>query len=303
MSDTDDDQVTNGKIQMKHITINLPQQTTIRRLYGDEGGDETVDEWQEEIRRAWAASKITSPSGRLDVILSNIGPAVKAEIRAMTEEDRKDAEKVLAQIARVFGEGRSPQQLLQVLFAVRQHPGEKARSFANRLQGAFDAVQRRQKILGDRIEEEKVLSQALIDSVRDPVLSSTLRQMMSTTPGLSFRDLREVSIRWANDDHQAHQVSHAVAATPAPAYTPPPTASLAAAPTAAPQASALEGLLATLIDKQMTLIDKIDKLSGAQTRQERHYRRNNGRCYKCDKPGHIARNCTATETGNAKPLQ
>ena len=101
-------------------------------------------------------------------------------------------------------QGRSPQQLLQVLFAVRQHPGEKARSFANRLQGAFDAVERRHKILGDRIEEEKVLSQALIDSVGDPVLSSTLRQMMFTTPGLSFRDLREVSIRWANDDHQAH---------------------------------------------------------------------------------------------------
>ena len=59
----------------------------------------------------------------------------------------------------------------------------------------------------------------------------------------------------------------------------------------------------TLIDKQVTLIDKIDKLSGAQTRQERPYRRNNGRCYKCDKPGHIARNCRATGTGNAKPLQ
>ena len=191
MSVASDDEV----VRVKDIRISLNREKTIRRFYGDEDDvGEAVEEWQEEIRRAWTTQGLEKDE-KLGLLKSCIGPLVKAELRAASQDDREDPEKALNLIVREFGEERSPTELLQHLLSLFQEPEEKIRTYANRLQAAFDALNRREVALGDRPTEEKVLVQHFLSSVRDPVLASTLRERLHQNKGLKFRDLREVAIR------------------------------------------------------------------------------------------------------------
>ena len=66
--------------------------------------------FREQIHRAWTNTPGITDQQRIDVILENIGPNVRGEIKCLPRVDREDLHKLLAAIVSIFGERRTPAQ-------------------------------------------------------------------------------------------------------------------------------------------------------------------------------------------------
>ncbi|GFO36009.1 hypothetical protein PoB_006251400 [Plakobranchus ocellatus] len=96
----------------------MERERCIIRFYGDEPA--AASEFEEEIRLAWATIPAPNHQHRLDILLSNVDPIVKAELRFQPQDVQKGIEKALGVILEVFGKRRTPAQLLQNLLTLRQ---------------------------------------------------------------------------------------------------------------------------------------------------------------------------------------
>ena len=93
---------------------------------------------------------------RLDLILSNVGPKVKAEVCCLKADVQTDPEQVLASIVQSFGESRSSSMLLQALLMTTQRQGESVRDYSHRDKEAYDKlIISRQLTLGEVATQEK----------------------------------------------------------------------------------------------------------------------------------------------------
>ena len=265
MSDSEESEDADEYIQLKDLRFYLPRERPIKKLYGDERDDgQTVEEWQEEVRWAWRSQRLDKQE-KLELIHQNIGPLVKAELRAASEKVRNSPSKVLDLISREFGEVRSPTELYLAFLNIRQEIGESARLYANRLLSAFDRLQKRQSALKDRPADEKVLVQQYVRTVRDPVLASTLREKLHQKPNVEFRELRETAIRWSNDDSHSIQVAATSVCYPDPfphVSNNPTIPQLPIHPDSSPAPAVNTTLLEGLVS---AVIGKLDVLASMQT--------------------------------------
>ncbi|GFO26978.1 hypothetical protein PoB_005348300 [Plakobranchus ocellatus] len=79
----------------------IERERRITRFYGDDPA--AALEFEEEIRRAWATMPAPNHQHRLDILFSNIGPTVRAELRCHPQDVQRDPEKALGVILEVFG--------------------------------------------------------------------------------------------------------------------------------------------------------------------------------------------------------
>ena len=243
MSDSEQSEDADEYVRVKDLRFHLQRERPVRKLYGDEADDgQTVEEWQEDVRWEWRSQRLDK-QGKLELIHQHIGPLVKAELRASPEKVRNNPSKALNLIAREFGEVRSPTELYLAFLNMRQEIGESARLYANRLQAAFDKLQKRQSALKDRPADEKVLVQQYVRTVRDPVLASTLREKLHNKPNVEFRELREMAIRWSTSIHHTDPFPH-FSSNPTIPQLPIPSDSSPAVNT-----KLLEGLVSAVISK------------------------------------------------------
>ena len=82
------------------------------------------------------AQPTLSSRRRLDLILNNVGPKVKAEGCCLEADVRTDPEQVLAAIVQSFGESRSSSMLKQALLMTTQRQGESVRDYFHRAKEA-----------------------------------------------------------------------------------------------------------------------------------------------------------------------
>ncbi|GFR60062.1 hypothetical protein ElyMa_001812300 [Elysia marginata] len=71
----------------------------ITKFYGD---DASLARELEEVRRVWAAAPNLNADHRLDILLSNVGPTVKAELRCQPSYMQEDPEKVLKAVLKMM---------------------------------------------------------------------------------------------------------------------------------------------------------------------------------------------------------
>ena len=112
------------------------------RHFDGEDGPLRVLEFEEEVQIAWSFIG-EDPTRRRHLILENIGPVVKAELRCRDHVADETPQQLLDLIVKAFGEKRSPLRLLQVVLEQRQSTGE-VHAFSLRLKHHFDNLIRRQ---------------------------------------------------------------------------------------------------------------------------------------------------------------
>ena len=153
-------------------------------------------EFEEQVRRAWTVIG-TNPTLRRQLILSNVGPVVRDELRCQDPDAQKTPEELLELILEVFGETRSPIQLLQVLLEQRQSKGE-FRAFSIRLRQHYDALIRRQRQLKQAPLEEFWVRDMLVQGSSDVDLRRHLQERIRVSPDMSFYAVRQVALDYLN---------------------------------------------------------------------------------------------------------
>ena len=254
--------------------ILVERERRIPKFYGDD--PTAAVEFGEEIRRAWAPLPLNSQAQRLNVLLGSVGPTVRAELRCQPREVQDDPEKALAVILDVFGERRTPAQLLQSLLTHQQLLPETVRAFSHRCQATYLALVQRQEALGEVPYQERLLRDHFVSNLRDQTLVRFLRDSLHQTPDQTFGAIRETAIRWADDGRTEVTVAPVAVNTAASPSSAPP-------PTAGPN---LEAVLASLVQK-------MDQLINVQRQPRRDRRDKDGQrlCFRCGKPGHLKRDC------------
>ena len=92
----------------------LARETKVARFMGHGEESSRAELFQEQIHRSWANTPGITDRQRIDVIMENIGPNVRGEVKCLPRADREDPHKLLGAIVNIFGERRTPAQLRHV---------------------------------------------------------------------------------------------------------------------------------------------------------------------------------------------
>lgn len=256
----------------------IERERVISKFYGDDPSE--CAQFEEEIRRAWSISP-RDKRHQMDILKTNVGPLVRAEIACMEEDKKGDPESVLKMILARFGEARSTNELLQVLVAITRRPNERVMEFSHRCKAAFTDLTARQKALGESVFQEALLINHFVRNIADRSLTKHLREKLSANPEWSFAKIREAALTWAADD-EVEGTSGSAAVNSSQLATEQGSTS-----------SRLESMMMAMLERMDALLQKKE---AHQEQKEPQNRRRRGLCYRCHKPGHFARDCT--QAGN-----
>ena len=202
----------------------VERERVIPTFFGDDPTQ--APRFEEDIRRAWATVATGDTRQRMDIVLSNVGARVRAEVSCLEDETRRNPEDVLKHILNRFGERRSTDELLHQLMTIEQRPSETVMGYSHRTKAAFDALIKRQASVGEAPCPETLLRNRFARSVADRQLARHLRAMVLEKPDISFNALRESAMLWAEEEEPL--VTQAAAVEMSAKTTPPPDPAIAA---------------------------------------------------------------------------
>ena len=134
------------------------------------------------------------------------GPARK-EVKYAANEDVQDADGVFQKLRREYGETRTATEILDLFHARYQKDRESLRDYSLALLGLIDrALSKNPDCVPNR---DQLLKEKFSLKVRDKNLRQHLKDKIRQQPNLTFMELREEAIFWAEEDTpKGHQVGH-----------------------------------------------------------------------------------------------
>ena len=265
---------------MAEKVIYIEKECRIRPFFG-----ERVLEFEEEIRRAWKGLGEDNVR-KLDVITSNLSPAVKVELSCHDQTAQTDPEQLLKLVISIYGESRSSLQLLNSLLQQQQQPGEDVRSFSHRLKTQFDALVRRQEQLEEAVQPESTLRDQFMLGLRDVGLRRLLRQTLKTNKTASFQAIRAAALDYVLEGDDACLAT--AAATQSAGVQPSQATTCSSLEETIPQLvqaiTSMQTVMAGMMAKMDRLLDDRPVVPPRRNPRE-------DRCYGCNEKGHFRRNC------------
>ena len=227
----------------------------------------TVQEWISDVRSQLALHQ-WAPKKQAAFIQDHLGGNAKKEILGRGSAVADNPEKILAALEKVFGDGDTLPLLQQQFFSYRQKPKEDLIECSLRLVELYDRIIKFDAAYGSC--RDSSLKGRLAEAVLDEGLQRELRRLNTESPKLSFFDLRDRAIAWlgTNPGRREVQLNEAKAEDTV-------------------QIKILE-LLERQQEQLKSQQEQIDSLVKSQKRDRR--------CYTCNKPGHLARDCKTTKT-------
>lgn len=265
----------------------VQKEVAIRKFYGDDS--DRAEDFEEEIRRAWASLPVATEGQKLDILLANIGPMVRSELRCQGAAIQKNAELTLGVIMKAFGDTRSTACLMQDFLSTRQD-SSCTRVFSHKIKAAFDRLVKKQSAVKEPPTSELLLRDQFVNQLNDRHLSSYLREQTHNDPLLTFHDVRDVALRWAGNEASGPRASAAAVSAP-----PPPLSSEDASSSSSSRLDRLEKMMEQLMRKvgEGSVERQGDRLWMQGRRQQRRGFDERGRrvCFRCGDHRHILRQC------------
>ena len=296
----------------KQRVVVLPRERRLKKFSGKKTDNEqTVEDFVDEIKAVFKAREM-SPGEQADFIKSHLEGPAKEETKIYSAKDRDDPDRLMQILLHAFGEKRSLPQLLKLFYERKQKDGETLRAFSH---GLRELLGRATKVDPKAVvDQDKTLRDQFAGNVRDTLLRKELKRFTREHPEITFLDVREEALRWSEEEDKpiraAHDSSsHEVASDLCQQEQPQCQSSTAS--------DTMQQMLNVLMKQQQSLeeLTKSMKLlqQGPQQRYQHDGRKEqrppgNITCYKCGRPGHIARNCTERNNYNksvppAKPTR
>lgn len=279
-----------GTTPQKQIVV-FPRDKKIKNFTGKKiAGDQPVEDFVEELKTTFEAREMT-PAEKVDFIMSHLEGPAKEEVRMYTKKERSNPEFLLDVIIQAFGEKRSCSQLLKLFYERKQKENETLREYSYSLNELLKRVAKADpKAVPD---PEKTLRDQFADNVRDPFLRKELKKLIRERQP-TFLDVREEALRWSEEEERPHRtmpkppLSQEVAAD-----TTDDSPQCSASSTVTPMDKVLEALLKQQksLEELTSSIKDIKQPRTQDSPREWSGQRPNIVCFRCNRNGHIARNC------------
>jgi len=236
-----------------------------------------------------------TPPEKVDFIMSHMDGPAKEEVRMYSEKERSNPNFLLDVLARAFGEKRSSSQLLKMFYVRKQKENETLRTgYSYSLNELLKRITKADpKAVPD---PEKTLRDKFADNVRDPFLRKELKKFIRERQP-AFLDLREEPLRWSEEKERPQRARPPLSQEVA-ADIPDESSQCSAASSVV---TPMDKLLEVLLKQQKSLEEltsSIRDLKHPRTQippKEWSRQRPNIVCFKCNKNGHIARNCRVND--------
>ena len=248
-----------------------PKQRKVEKFSGRDG-TQTVYEFVEEMLRV-LKSRPTPPEEQADFILSHLEGPAKEELRYRSPGEKKDPNAILDLLSEAFAERSTASELMSDFYSTKQESGQSLREYSHSLMRKLDLVARVDPtFISNR---EKTLSNQFAENVSSVWLKRELKRSLRSKPKMSFSDLREEAIVLCSDDEPKERKKReaqvfAEAAAPSAGY-----------------------------DAMKSLVDDLRKEISSLREEFQDFKSTKGsfekKCFKCQKPGHIKRNCPENE--------
>ena len=238
-----------------------------------------------------------TPAEQADYIISNLEGSAREEVRYRTAAERRDPRRLQEILKRVFGEKLNSAQLLARFYYRRQEPGETLQQFCHQLMQIGSRI----KAVGGNVDH--LIGEVFAENVRDIHLRRELKRLKRERPAISFFDLREAAILWA-DGEEDKPVRRTAGLCQMVVTEMLPTDKVTELQAIVEkQQRTLDDLVASM-KKQLEAPSSGDREGRHVQEQKKSTKRPSLRddqgtfiCYYCKKPGHIKKDCSERKQG------
>lgn len=253
------------KTQPERIIV-VPREKTVRKF---SGRTSDIESFKLDLDTLWESRQLNKKE-KLETIFSNITETIRDEVRCYPKDVQEDPDRLLAALEVSYGDKRSVSQLLSSFYSIRQSDGESVREFSHRLKRNFDHLVKTQRQHDVRPLDETFLRDHFIEQLNGQISRKRLRELALEKKDVTFYDVRDIAIRWAEDEEGPAREVHSQAALSSPA----------------------------LYEKLLNKLEQLEKRLGSLEMPGHNPRSKfpftpDGQpiCLRCKKPGHIARKC------------
>lgn len=175
--------------------VYVPKERKCPKFTGKMSIDQlTVEQWVEEVRKCLQVRPM-SLAEQLVFIMDHLEGGAKNEVDFYPLVCRDTPEKLFAVLTKNYSCAQSYVAAQSQLFQRTQHEGESLREYSHALKSLMDVAVR--KTPGGIPNHDMILRDQFIEHVLDDSLRRELKQCVLKSPHLSFLDLREAALNWA----------------------------------------------------------------------------------------------------------
>ena len=281
------------------VTVVTTSDRKLRYFSGASG--ESAEEWLEDAK---CVSRNMPQREAAEFLMRHLEGPARTEMRHRPREDQEDATLLLADILETFGERLTATQLTKKVYECQQGQRESLREFSYRIQSLVGRLQDKEEV------EVDVMTKAVfVENVYEPTLRRELKRYTRETPDATFLMLRNHAMDWVEEGlPRGRNLSSRCDAVVGVESS---KVDVESSVLANRLEEVEKGQLAlasqmTALAKQVEKLSLLQDVSNNNTTRARMTstrppeRDRDGRivCYRCHHPGHIARDCHNSESGN-----
>ncbi|KAK7921991.1 hypothetical protein WMY93_008893 [Mugilogobius chulae] len=248
-----------------------------------------LGEWLEEAE-ACMRSRHLAAADKAFFLFDHLEGEAREEIKYRSEQERRDPDKIISILQELYGCTESYVALQEAFFSRRQQEGETLLEYSLALMSLMEKVKSRAP--NDIPNSEELLRDQFVEHVLDGALRRELKQYVRQNAEATLRDVRGEAIRWEREGLPAGVRGRSNSV--------PSAFGIQYAVRGGYQQSG-QNLQASEVSELKELLrrqqEQLDKLTQSFARLQTPYQRGRSPrpgpiiCLRCQKPGHIAREC------------
>ncbi|KAK7898885.1 hypothetical protein WMY93_019738 [Mugilogobius chulae] len=250
-----------------------------------------LNEWLEEAE-ACVRARHLSLADQAFFLFDHLEGEAREEIKYRSAEERSDPAKITAILQDLYGCSESYVALQEAFFSRRQREGESLLEYSLALMFLMEKV--KQRAPNNIVNSEILLRDQFVEQVLDGNLRRDLKQYVRQSPRATLLDVRGEAIRWEREGLPAvmRGRSNSVPAAFGIQYAVQGGYQRSSQAPRSTELDEMKELLRRQQEQLDTLTQSISRLQPFQSRQRgRSPRSGPIICLRCQRPGHIAREC------------
>ena len=251
----------------------------------------SINEWIEEAQTCMRA-RYLSTKDQAFFLFDHLEGEAREEIRYRRAVEREDPNKIIDILRELYGCSQSYVALQEAFFCRKQQDGETLQEFSLALMSLMEKV--KQRAPATMLNAEVLLRDQFTEHVLDNSLRRELKQLVRRSPTSTLLEIREEAMRWEREGMPGGARGRS-SSVPVAAYGTQYAVHGGAPPVRRDSPQSLEfaevmGMLKRQQEQLNQLTQTVASLRGTQP-PSRPPRGAPLTCWRCQQPGHLAREC------------